>query len=113
MNSDDFILKSSSMKQSLRKKKTVPLIIPFLDFLWQDNASRYKWLSLNDFFQIEIFKSRKQILLPPIFHPKCSTFYGNRLVFQYLHTIKQKSHHNIYQNIQDIKHVKKSKIFWK
>ena len=45
----------------------------FEDFLWQDDASRYKWLSVGllktvvskRLFWKELFKSWKQILLPP------------------------------------------------
>ena len=46
MYSDDLILKASIVEQILRKRMS--LIMPVLeDFLWQDDASRYKWLSVG------------------------------------------------------------------
>ena len=46
MYSDDLILKPSIVEQILRKQMS--LIMPVLeDFLWQDDVSRYKWLSVG------------------------------------------------------------------
>ena len=45
MYSDDFILKSAIVEQILCKQRATPLNKPFLeDYLWQDDASGYKWL---------------------------------------------------------------------